>query len=865
MEDEQNAALHLGGLALGNVLRDLGIDEQHQGDLERLGIASGSGRIKQEDIYNDRFADDDDDLGSSYRQNGSSSKDWETEVDDEMRREFADEHDSEERAALDRYYRQGMAQLEQPRARLRGEDDDFDDDESDEDDVPLSQQQPGSSTTSASQANGHATQANGFARFGDGMIRVKEERDDDNDMAYLSGPMSTPSAAPQVASSGLVLPTSRSPRQDSPQTPPSQQQPFMSGAPPSRPYIDMEEVRQHFPDFEPGKILNFTELFATRPPKKRKLGSTQAKFHITPEDELPVPKSTREELVRSSILRPHRASVLPSLTRDLDGSATGLKQEDADMDDLELAVITTPGVKAQKRNATLAPVELDDWEERIVWSTSLEKDAAAVTAMQTDNTDRKDDNEQDSNLSFALPSVDKPFNHDLFRGAWTRSIIWDSQAPFEPFDRLVLDMNDPQMMLEEDLGPKTKGNSLLRSDAPVVSEAARRDLARRQAELDPFNLSNDKFYEQAREHRQRVRQTLGKLVVQHAWPAIKLQLPWYKTKLTKAEARSFHRPAMQFPTNMPLHFSKTISSKKKKEGAGARKAKDPNEMLRTTRDLTLKDTGPYVLYEYSEEYPPLLSKIGMGSLLVNYYRKKDAKDEHVPKMDIGEPYLLDVADESPFMKFGNIERGQVQPTLYNNMIRAPLFRHKPAHTDFLLIRSTTKNEIRYYLREVRNLFVVGQTYPVQPIPGPHARLITNNIKYRLQMIAYKLIQKSQRQRIKIHRLMRYFPDQNELQMRQRLKEFMEYNRKAGDVNQGFWKLKTHIVVPEEADLIKMLPPENICLAESMQVGQRHLLDCGYTNTAEGDDDDESKMDIEQLLAPWITSKNFINATQAKPC
>ncbi len=34
-------------------------------------------------------------------------------------------------------------------------------------------------------------------------------------------------------------------------------------------------------------------------------------------------------------------------------------------------------------------------------------------------------------------------------------------------------------------------------------------------------------------------------------------------------------------------------------------------MLRTTRDLTLKDTGPYVLYEYSEEYPPLLSKIGM--------------------------------------------------------------------------------------------------------------------------------------------------------------------------------------------------------------------------------------------------------------
>ncbi|SPO20439.1 related to TAF1 - TFIID subunit (TBP-associated factor), 145 kD [Ustilago trichophora] len=860
MEDEQNAALHLGGLALGNVLRDLGIDEQHQSDLERLGIASGSGRIKQEDIYNDRFADDDDDLDHAYRRNGSSTKDWETEVDDEMRRELASERDSEERAELDRYYRQGLAQLEQPRAPLRGEDDDFDDDDSDDDeDVPLSQHQPRQAPAST-QINGHSTHANGFARFGDGIIKVKEERDDDNDMALLSGPI--PSSSTAGVSSSLVLPTSHSPRQDSPQTPPAPHQPYMSGAPPPRPYVDMEEVRHHFPDFEPGKILNFTDLFATRPPKKRKLGPTAAKFHITPEDELPIPKSTREELLRSSILRSHHASILPELTRDLDALTTDAGQTEDAVDDIELAVISTPGVKAEKRNANLAPIELDDWDERIVWNT-LRGEQTGVSTVQIDGLGKQDDMEQDPTARIAPPSVDKPFNHDLFRGAWTRSIIWDAQTPFEAFDKLVLDMNDPQMMLEEDLGPKTKQNSLLRSDAPVVSAAAQRDLARRQAELDPFNLSNDKFYEQTREHRQRVRQTLGKLVVQHAWPAVKLQLPWYKTKLTKAEARSFHRPAMQFPTNMPLHFSKTISSKKKKEGAGARKAKDPNEMLRTSRDLTLKDTGPYVLYEYSEEYPPLLSKIGMGSLLVNYYRKKDAKDEHVPKMDIGEPYLLDVADESPFMKFGNIERGQVQPTLYNNMIRAPLFRHRPSHTDFLLIRSTTKNEIRYYLREIRNLFVVGQTYPVQPIPGPHARLITNNIKYRLQMIAYKLIQKSQRQRIKIHRLMRYFPDQNELQMRQRLKEFMEYNRKAGDVNQGFWKLKPHIVVPEEAELLKMLPPENICLAESMQVGQRHLLDCGYTNTAEGDDDDESKMDIEQLLAPWITSKNFINATQGK--
>jgi hypothetical protein len=44
---------------------------------------------------------------------------------------------------------------------------------------------------------------------------------------------------------------------------------------------------------------------------------------------------------------------------------------------------------------------------------------------------------------------------------------------------------------------------------------------------DRYNLSNDNFYEVSRE-RQRVRQTFGNLVVQHAYPAMKLQLPFVR-------------------------------------------------------------------------------------------------------------------------------------------------------------------------------------------------------------------------------------------------------------------------------------------------------------------------------------------------
>lgn len=92
----------------------------------------------------------------------------------------------------------------------------------------------------------------------------------------------------------------------------------------------------------------------------------------------------------------------------------------------------------------------------------------------------------------------------------------------------------------------------------------------------------------------------------------------------------------------------------------------------------------------------------MGSILVNYYRKKNEKDDHVPKVsaykcilntqlnlpqsDLGEPIVIEPQDESPFMKFGYVYPGQTVPALYNNLMRAPLFRHKSYPTDFLVIR-----------------------------------------------------------------------------------------------------------------------------------------------------------------------------------
>ncbi|KAL0578462.1 hypothetical protein V5O48_003511 [Marasmius crinis-equi] len=587
-----------------------------------------------------------------------------------------------------------------------------------------------------------------------------------------------------------------------------------------------KSVYERFPAFEKNKVLDFSELFKGYTVQKSRLGKRP--FHIetvyprkkeTPKNFLESVAGDAKRMVESKRVEEviSSSSIEADLRRALDGqgnenSASHLHDRSFDL------------------------VLLSNWEDQIVWEPSsynLNPPAASDLLAEKDKALQK--------------NLTTPVNKVLESGAWTQSIIWGPKEPFREFTQLEFNHED-DVVLEEKSTELVRPRKRLRTD--VVPR-------------DKFNLSNDQFYEVAKDGRHRVRQTFGQLTVEHAYPAQKLQLPFFKTRLSKQEARSFHRPALQFPSNIELRFSKVRTAKKKKDKSGRKLGKGGNvaEGLHTTSDLSLRDTSNFVLWEYSEEHPPIIPNFGMGSVLVNYYRKKDEKDEHIPKYDLGVPFVLEPQDESPFMKFGYVYPGQTVPSLYNNLIRAPLFRHKAKPTDFLVVRSTVKGEPKYYLREIKNLFVLGQTYPVTEVPGPHSRKITNTIKHRLQIIAYKLLRKSAGERLKISRLMKYFPDQNELQMRQRLKEFMEYHRRGP--HQGFWRLKPDLTIPTDAEMLKMVDPEAVVLQESMQVGQRHLHDSGYGETTVDYDQDQTKLSVEQQLAPWITTKNFLYATQAK--
>lgn len=377
--------------------------------------------------------------------------------------------------------------------------------------------------------------------------------------------------------------------------------------------------------------------------------------------------------------------------------------------------------------------------------------------------------------------------------------------------------------------------------------------------LRRYNISNDRAYDMLKENYQsKIRSTIGNLNIDHSLVALRLQSPHYKVRLSKAQKRSFHRPSFIVKPDVTIQFSK-VKQRKRKELKG----KPISQLLRKTGDLTLGDNIHTFLLEYCEEFPPVLNNLGMGSKLVNYYRKKSQDDNSRPKLDVGETHILGVQDRSAFWNFGFVEPGNIVPTLYNNMTRAPVFRHEATNTDFLMVRRSggKKAYQQYFLRPLDHLLVVGQTFPVETVPGPHSRKVTTASKNRLKMIVYRVLNKSPHHRLQVKDISLHFPDQNDMQNRQRLKEFMEYQRSGPD--QSFWKIKSSEILPNQEAIRAMITPEQVALLDSMQVGQQHLEDAGYGKNVDDVDEEAEEGTLEEQLAPWQITRNFVYATQGK--
>jgi transcription initiation factor TFIID subunit 1, fungi type len=308
-----------------------------------------------------------------------------------------------------------------------------------------------------------------------------------------------------------------------------------------------------------------------------------------------------------------------------------------------------------------------------------------------------------------------------------------------------------------------------------------------------------------------------------------------------------------------IRFSKLGFSKRKHI-----KGKPPKTLFNGTKDLSLADNSHSLLLEYSEEYPTMMSNFGMHNRIINYYRRKNMEDTARPRLELGETAVLLPQDKSPFSIFGTVEPGQVTPALHNAMFRAPIFKQQPKPNDFLVIRNTTGVDgSSWYIRNIENLYVVGQELPSVDVPGPHSRKVTTAAKNRLKMISYRKIRKNNPHRLNVSEITAHFPETTDMQNRQKMKEFMQFSKEHRE-----WEMKAGEAIPDEEAVRSMIEPEDVCLLESMQVGVRHLSDAGYASygkdVVENEDEEEKEgQNIHQQLAPWNTTKNFLHATQGK--
>ncbi|KAH0344551.1 hypothetical protein KCU83_g8267, partial [Aureobasidium melanogenum] len=425
--------------------------------------------------------------------------------------------------------------------------------------------------------------------------------------------------------------------------------------------------------------------------------------------------------------------------------------------------------------------------------------------------------------------------------------------------RVTLDMNDPGLLLDEN-APATQPKRLRHIPGDMRREtrtAMARDMTKR------YNISNDEAYELLKEnHQHKVRSTLGSMAVEHSLPATKLQFPFYRVSLDDKQKRAFHRPVFSSERpNRTITFSKPKKFKRKEM-----RAKDVATLFAKSEDLSMADNSSALLLEYSEEHPVMLSNFGMGNRLINYYRRKDAEDSSRPKEEIGETQVLLPQDRSPFANFGQVDPGEMVPTIHNGLYRAPVFRHEGKSTDFLVIcNETHKNGKKYYMRNIENLYAVGQQFPSVEVPGEHSRKVTDAAKRRLRAISYRVFKKSIDPAIRGQPLTNevvkaHLPGSDVAQNRGKMREFMQY-----DKNNQLWHLKAGDSVPDSETLRGWIKPEDICVLDSMQVGVQYLKDLGLKKDDDENEEDDSKegTNVELKLAPWNTTKNFLNACQGK--
>lgn len=413
--------------------------------------------------------------------------------------------------------------------------------------------------------------------------------------------------------------------------------------------------------------------------------------------------------------------------------------------------------------------------------------------------------------------------------SWERYVMVDDEDLKRHKAFVTLYLEDPNLIFEKmddkkQIKPRKKQKDGFSADKPLKNK---------------YNISHDKYYAQET----KTRNSLGTFGVQHSPPALRLDPIFYKTNHTKEELRNFHRPVFDI-CGSSIRFQAVTCTKNKAQN-----------IIKKAGELTLRDSSPFALFEYSEEDPLFIVNAGMVSLLNIYYRKNSMRDEYAP--DQAQYTILDPEDPSPFFGFGDVAPGTSMLALNNNLFIAPVFKH--SSPDYLcIVDKTATGDTVCFFRSIDSLYCVGQQFPLEDVYAPHSRKLNVFCKNRLKVAAFRLFNKDGKNKdLKISQLDEMFPYFSEGSKRKWLKEYADCVKKGRD---NVWVLKPSSGLLGEEDLRKLITPENICQYESMLAGERKLQDSGYKILAESDDEENEE---EVSTPPWCLSRNFVNACSGR--
>lgn len=531
----------------------------------------------------------------------------------------------------------------------------------------------------------------------------------------------------------------------------------------------------------------------------------------------------------------------------------------------------------------------------------------------------------------------KAHNRRLDEDEWLERVVWDDEdlsqvrrlAPLHT--KVEVDMSDIYILLEDEGTHYDEDhNGANDSGDPNSLSATKKAIRKRHLQLktkttdvhrskldalnqvDKFNLSRDAYYSDGIQARTREKKSV-KLI--HSPYALRKVL--LRKSLSTNQYTHFHRPHLHIITTMPQFIlPSTMLSRTRSSGL---------EVMKHSRDLSARD-GRIVLFEFSEEFPPALSDIGMASRIANYIRKETRDSEDAPMLaflnesgnkdqldrrnvvsddalpfEDGEEIVLDKTLDLPFL--GDIQAGARLQALHNNLFRAPIFRHLPEKSDFLMIRvhasgvdtstlsnrrsvsSLTQDQQKkmstFYVREISALYLVGQQEPEQAIPAPGSRADNEYVKTRLEQYVYHLLALAQadhgKAEVKLVTVQSFFP-RTETATRKVLRKFTSFDR-AGDGTWMFEPTEARPHLPTDTEIEAMTSLDEACLFDCQQAVSYRLKGLGvpiqtdmtnfHRNVKTLYERNDPRFPIarfvaEELeLAAWNLTSNFIDSAHFK--